>query len=760
MAMAIFAFSQQVPRDKVIQEIGTGTWCTYCPGAAMGADDLIANGCEVAVIEYHNGDAFTNNYSNARNTYYNVTGFPTAHFDGVLEYVGGSHTVSMYPNYLPLYQQRIVIPSDFTIAINGENTGNTYNVVLSVAKVNGSHGNLKVHLVLTESDIVYSWQGQTELNFVERTMVPNENGTTVDFSTNTEVQLELSFTLESGWVANNCELVAFVQNDATKECLQGTKVALSDLQPFQATAGFACNSNTPCVNSSVEFEDESAGDIISWNWTFEGGNPATSTVQNPVVTYNTVGDFDVQQIVYDGTYYDTLYSTNYINVITAPVAPNTPWGETVVCQGTSSVTYYTHLVPWGLTYIWSVDPPAAGTISGPDTNATFTPAANYIGNFEVKVKAINNCGDGAWSSGLLCGSYDTPNQFTLSDGAGYCEGSQGVELTLDGSESGVNYELFLDGDPTGIIQPGTGSSLSFGYQTETGIYTCQAYTDYCNSWMVGNSYIFMTNIPATAATPTGSTSECNSHTAVEYETSGAASATSYSWFLTPSAAGTITGTGVTANVDWADNFTGIVQITVQGVNTCGSGPVSDDLQVTVSQSPAPEVSGDPDVCDYDQGVIYSTADQSGDSYEWTVTGGTISSGAGTHEIQVNWGAAGTGYVSVVETNAEGCDTQSESFAVVIDDCTGIGENAAGTLKLFPNPAKDRLSIVFSVAGQFNASVSIFNSFGQLMSVAPVKSSNGTFQAQVALENMPAGIYTVQVRMDDGTMLQRKFVKSE
>ena len=31
-------------RNMVILEIGTGTWCQYCPGASMGAHDLLANG--------------------------------------------------------------------------------------------------------------------------------------------------------------------------------------------------------------------------------------------------------------------------------------------------------------------------------------------------------------------------------------------------------------------------------------------------------------------------------------------------------------------------------------------------------------------------------------------------------------------------------------------------------------------------------------------------------------------------------------------
>jgi hypothetical protein len=36
-------YSQQVPRNYVLVEIATGTWCGYCPGAALGADDLIEN---------------------------------------------------------------------------------------------------------------------------------------------------------------------------------------------------------------------------------------------------------------------------------------------------------------------------------------------------------------------------------------------------------------------------------------------------------------------------------------------------------------------------------------------------------------------------------------------------------------------------------------------------------------------------------------------------------------------------------------------
>ena len=90
LLLQAFLFAQNVEREKVVLEIGTGTWCQYCPGAAAAADQLVEEGKDVAVIEHHNGDNYDNTYSNYRNdTYYNLSGYPTAHFDGSTEEVGG-----------------------------------------------------------------------------------------------------------------------------------------------------------------------------------------------------------------------------------------------------------------------------------------------------------------------------------------------------------------------------------------------------------------------------------------------------------------------------------------------------------------------------------------------------------------------------------------------------------------------------------------------------------------------------------------------
>jgi hypothetical protein len=219
-----------VPRSKVVVEIGTGTWCQYCPGAAMGADDLVTNGQPVACVENHNGDTFANVYSNARNTYYNITGFPTANFDGLNPYVGGSHTASMYSNYLPRVTARMAIPSHFNIMAGGAINGNTVTLSVTVDKTEAdTNTNLRLHSVITESGIQFAWQGQTHLEFVNRLMAPDQNGTTVDFGTGSQVTVPLTMTLDPSWVMANLKLVLFLQNNSSKEILQGVEYSLAEI---------------------------------------------------------------------------------------------------------------------------------------------------------------------------------------------------------------------------------------------------------------------------------------------------------------------------------------------------------------------------------------------------------------------------------------------------------------------------------------------------------------------------------------------------
>lgn len=67
------------------------------------------------------------------------------------------------------------------------------------------------------------------------------------------------------------------------------------------------------TGSSVTFTDQSTGNPVNWTWSFPGGIPSTSNLQNPVVTYMYKGTFNVQLIVSNGTFTDTLEKINYID---------------------------------------------------------------------------------------------------------------------------------------------------------------------------------------------------------------------------------------------------------------------------------------------------------------------------------------------------------------------------------------------------------------------------------------------------------------
>lgn len=65
----------------------------------------------------------------------------------------------------------------------------------------------------------------------------------------------------------------------------------------QANFQVATNAENICPGQPIQFEDKSFFDIVAWNWSFEGGEPATSTLENPVVVYNEPGSFAVSLTV-------------------------------------------------------------------------------------------------------------------------------------------------------------------------------------------------------------------------------------------------------------------------------------------------------------------------------------------------------------------------------------------------------------------------------------------------------------------------------
>jgi PKD repeat protein len=86
-------------------------------------------------------------------------------------------------------------------------------------------------------------------------------------------------------------------------------------------AGFTSDKQYICPTMTVNFTDQSSFSPTSWSWVFQGGSPATSTVQNPSIVYNTAGTYSVQLTAINGIGSSVATKTMYITVTSPTTIP-------------------------------------------------------------------------------------------------------------------------------------------------------------------------------------------------------------------------------------------------------------------------------------------------------------------------------------------------------------------------------------------------------------------------------------------------------
>lgn len=174
--------------------------------------------------------------------------------------------------------------------------------------------------------------------------------------------------------------------------------------------------------STVTFTDESTNNPTSWLWTFEGGNPPTSTDPNPVVTYPDEPDDGLiaytvtLQVTIAGTPY-TLTRDNYITVtIHKPIADFTSDKTTI--KGGELITFTSTSTnnPTQLNWNFFGGSPSSSTAQAPVVTY------NKKGTYAVVLVASNVGG----SSSMTKTAYITVTEDSVtpapegSDGGGGC----------------------------------------------------------------------------------------------------------------------------------------------------------------------------------------------------------------------------------------------------------------------------------------------------------------------------------------------------
>jgi len=159
-------------------------------------------------------------------------------FGGTRRHVGGaaceSDWTGLYNTYESMYYD---VLDDYTglqiTDLSYVENGATITATARTSYLKSSYSKTdRIFFVLTESHISYQWQDcMDSLQFVMRKMYPDSlgmvfyDGTTAP-TAGMVVENQVSFTIPSGVVQDNCELVAFIQEPTTKEIKAGAVVPL------------------------------------------------------------------------------------------------------------------------------------------------------------------------------------------------------------------------------------------------------------------------------------------------------------------------------------------------------------------------------------------------------------------------------------------------------------------------------------------------------------------------------------------------------
>jgi hypothetical protein len=408
-------------------------------------------------------------------------------------------------------------------------------------------------------------------------------------------------------------------------CVKSNAVVIT-VNPLPAAATIA---NTAiCTGASISVGATAVvGSTYAWVSSPVG---FTSTASNPSVSPTVTTTYTVTETNSNG-----CVKANSVVITVNPLPAATTITNTSICTGTSISVGATAVV--GSTYSWVSSPVGfTSTASNPSVSPTVTTT------YTVTETNSNSC---VKANSVVITVNPLPAAATIAN-ASICTGTS---ISI-GATAAVGSTYSWVSNPVGFTSTASNPSVS---PTVTTTYTVTETNS--NGCVKANSVTITVN-PLPAAATIANASICTG-TSISVGATTVVGST-YSWVSSP-----VGFTSTASNPSVSPTVTTTYTITETNSNGCKK---SDSVKITVNPLPAPVISGDSIPCEYSIGEIYTTAAHSGDTFSWTVLGGSIYSGQGSNTLAVNWGSnSGTGLISLTETNSgTGC-TKTVTYNVTI-----------------------------------------------------------------------------------------------
>lgn len=374
-------------------------------------------------------------------------------------------------------------------------------------------------------------------------------------------------------------------------------------------AEFSGDNTEICTGSAVNFTDLSFGDVTSWNWTFEGGTPASYNGQDPPpVYYYSNGTFDVTLTVSDGSENDTQIKTDYITVNNI-VADFTGTPTTVTEGNTVTFTDNSYCNP--TSWSWTFEGGVPNTASGPGPHVITYPNA---GTYDVTLVAGNAYGsDTEYKANYI--NVQEPN-FNMQNG---------TITTCSGN-------FYDSGGPSGSYGNYESSTLTF-YPSSANAYLEFTFTLFDVEYHSSCSYDWLKIYDGVNTSAPLIGTYCGTNSPGTVEATNASGALTFQFYSDYS----VTGAGWAASID------------------C----------IITSAPPIADFSADNVTPPVGQVVYFTDLTQNDpSSWQWTFNPSTISYIGGTNQYsqnpQVHFNNSGYYSVNLVATNADGSDTETKT----------------------------------------------------------------------------------------------------
>ncbi|MEM6964472.1 MAG: PKD domain-containing protein [Bacteroidota bacterium] len=473
----------------------------------------------------------------------------------------------------------------------------------------------------------------------------NVNGQTVNFTNSSTNANSYIWDFGDGNTSNQSDPTHTYATDGTyivtltasNPC--GSVVATESITiSTQPSAGFGANVTTGCAPFTVQFSDQSSANTTSWNWSFPGGNPTTSTDQNPTVTYNNEGSYTVTLVASNGSGSSTSSITDFILVDDVPSAG--------FSQNTNGLTVsFTNASTNANSYNWD--------FGDGNTSNQSNPTHTYTndGTYDVILTATNNCGSVTTTQTIIIATVPTAG-FSANTTSG-C-----VDLVVQFSDQSSNNTTawnwsFPGGNPA--VSTEQNPTVTYG---AAGVYSVTLEV----SNATGTNTIAQTNYVVVDDVPSVSFSQNTNGLTVDF-TNNSTNANSYNWDF---------GDGNTSTqINPSHTYTqdGVYDVILTATNNCGTVISQETITIVTPPSAgfgANLTSGCADLTVQfsDQSSANATA------WNWSFPGGNPTTSTSPNP-SVTYTAAGTYSVTLTVTNAAGNSTVEQLNYVVVDDVPNI-----------------------------------------------------------------------------------------